>query len=230
MRHRALDTNRDGELAEFPMEQRFQQLFGNMADAAYLIESGSGSILACNESAELQTGYSKAELIGKNIAVDLEIQDPDISAATVTQRIEARESVRFIDRKQRKNGTLYWDEVVLIPFQSDSEPVHVSINRDISDRAAREVALRESEIRYRSIFESTTDAVLVFDRDGIIVEANPKACRMYGFEPTEFIGVPANRVISAKTGRRLTSKYMVDGSLFEGVPISWPSFEIFENR
>ncbi|MCK5248095.1 PAS domain S-box protein, partial [Candidatus Bipolaricaulota bacterium] len=89
----------------------------------------------------------------------------------------------------------YWDEVVLIPFQSDAEPVHVSINRDISDRAEREVALRESEIRYRSIFKSTTDAVLVFDRDGIIVEANPNAYSMYGFEPTEFIGVPASRVI-----------------------------------
>jgi len=111
MRDRALDTNRDGELAEFPMEQRFQQLFGSMDDAAYLIASSSGHILACNEAAERQTGYSKDKLIGKNIAVDLEIQDPDISAAAVVERITARESVRFIDRKRRKNGTLYWDEV-----------------------------------------------------------------------------------------------------------------------
>jgi diguanylate cyclase (GGDEF)-like protein/PAS domain S-box-containing protein len=35
----------------------------------------------------------------------------------------------------------------------------------------------------------------VFDRDGIIVEANPNAYQMYGYEPGELIGVPANRVI-----------------------------------
>jgi diguanylate cyclase (GGDEF)-like protein/PAS domain S-box-containing protein len=166
-----------------------------MTDAAYLVMSSSGHILACNEAAVRQTGYSKDELIGKDIGEDLEIQDPDISVTAVTKRILAQESVRFIDRKRRKNGTLYWDEVVLIPFRSKAEPVHVSLNRDITDRIQKEADLRESEIRYRSIFESTTDAVLVFDREGVIVEANPNAYRMYEYEPGELIGLPANEVI-----------------------------------
>ncbi len=185
----------DGELVELPMEKRFQQLFGSMADAAYLIKSSSARILACNDAAERQTGYSRDELIGKNIGEDLQIRDPDISAAAVTQRIIARESVRFIDRKCRKNGTLYWDEVVLIPFRAKSGGVHVSINRDITDRVEKDEALRESETRYRSIFESTSDAILVFDRDGVIVEANPNAYRMYGYEPEKLIGLPAKEII-----------------------------------
>jgi len=189
--------NLDKRSSDATTEERFQQLFGSMADAAYLVRSESGSILNCNEAAEKQTGYSKEELVGKDIGIDLEVQDPDISTDTVNRRILSRESVRFIDRKRRKDGTLYWDEVVLIPFQNGSEPVHVSINRDISDRADKEAALRESEVRYRSIFESTTDAVLIFDRNGVIVEANPNAYKMYGYEPGEFIGVPADRVIHA---------------------------------
>ncbi len=184
-----------GGLAKPTREKRFQQLFGSMTDAAYLVMSSSGHILACNEAAVRQTGYSKDELIGKDIGEDLEIQDPDISVTAVTKRILAQESVRFIDRKRRKNGTLYWDEVVLIPFRSKAEPVHVSLNRDITDRIQKEADLRESEIRYRSIFESTTDAVLVFDREGVIVEANPNAYRMYEYEPGELIGLPANEVI-----------------------------------
>ncbi|MFC2095710.1 diguanylate cyclase domain-containing protein, partial [Candidatus Bipolaricaulota bacterium] len=102
---------------------------------------------------------------------------------------------RFINRKRRKNGTLYWDEVVLVPFRTEDELVHVSINRDVSDRETREAALRESETRYRNIFESTTDAVLVFDREGTIVEANPNAYRMYGYEPGELEGLPASAII-----------------------------------
>ena len=195
MREETQDKRLAEGRGELSRESRFQQLFGRMADAAYLVGSTSGSILDCNEAAERQTGYSKDELVGKDIAVDLEVQDPDISVASVNRRILARESVRFVDRKRRKDGTLYWDEVVLIPFHNGSEPVHVSINRDISDRADKEAALRESEVRYRSIFESTTDAVLVFNKDGTVVEANPNAYQMYGYEPYELIGVPADRVI-----------------------------------
>ena len=55
--------------------------------------------------------------------------------------------------------------------------------------------MRESEARYRSIFESTTDAVFVFDREGKIVEVNPNACHMYGYTPGELIGLPASRII-----------------------------------
>ena len=184
-----------GEFAEPTREKRFQQLFGSMADAAYLVESSSGSILACNEAAEKQTGYSKDEPIGKDIGEDLQVQEPDISAATETERIAARESVRFIDRKRRKDGSLYWDEVVLIPFRTKAGRVHVSINRDVSDRAEKETALRESETCYRSIFESTSDAVIVFDREGVIAQANPNAYQMYGYEPGELIGLTADKII-----------------------------------
>lgn len=197
MRDNTPDIKAVGELSAFSKEKRFVQLFGSMADSAYLIKTSSSHILACNKAAERQTGYSSDELIGQDIAETLQVQDPDIGTATVTERITAGESVRFIDRKRRKNGTLYWDEVILIPFQAKAEAVHVSINRDITDRAEKEEALRESEIRYRSIFESTTDAVLVFDREGVIVEANPNAYRMYGYEPEELIGLPANEVIHA---------------------------------
>ena len=195
MRNKTPNNDKVTESAEPTREKRFQQLFGSMADAAYLIISSSGHILACNEAAERQTGSSKDELIGRSIEEELQIQDPDIGSAAVTERIKARESVRFIDRKRRKNGTLYWDEVVLIPFRTEEGGAHVSINRDITRRVEKETALRESETRYRSIFESTSDAVIVFDREGVIAEANPNAYRMYGYEPGELIGLPADKII-----------------------------------
>ena len=195
MRDMTLGDGTDGRLTKSLDESRFQKLFGTMTDAAYLISTDSGRILACNEAAERQTGYSKDELIGKEIGMDLAVQDPDIPADTVHERIAAGETTRFIDRKRRKDGTLYWDEVVIIPFRTEAERIHVSINRDISDRAEKEAALRESETRYRSIFESTTDAVIVFNREGVVVEVNPNAHRMYGYEPGELIGLPADRII-----------------------------------
>ena len=48
--------------------------------------------------------------------------------------------------------------------------------------------LRESVVQYRGIFNSATDSFLIFDLDGNIVEANPHACRMYGYSREELIG------------------------------------------
>ena len=184
-----------GELAEPSREKRFSHLFGSMADAAYLVETSSGRILACNDSAERQTGYSRDELIGKDILADLSTSDPDTGLNELVKSLAGGESTRFIQQKRRKNGTLYWDEVVVVPFLTEAEPVHVSINRDITDRTKKEATLRESETRYRNIFESTSDAVFVFDREGVIVEANPNAYRMYGYGPGELMGLPAAAII-----------------------------------
>ncbi|MDD5220500.1 MAG: diguanylate cyclase, partial [Candidatus Bipolaricaulis sp.] len=77
----------------------------------------------------------------------------------------------------------------------ESETLHISINHDITDRVEKERALAESEARYRSIFESTTDAIFVFDLEGTIVATNPTACRMYGYAPGELVGLSAEAII-----------------------------------
>lgn len=173
----------------------FRRLFEEMGDAAYLVETETGRILACNEAATQQTGYSKDELLGLNILFDLSCGAPDIGLDRLTEGLRKKEKVRFIQSKHRKDGSVYWEEVVVVPFRNGLHPIHISVNRDISDQMEREKALRDSETRYRSIFESTTDAILVFDQNGILVEANPNAYRMYGYAQGEFIGRPANEII-----------------------------------
>ncbi|HWE62160.1 MAG TPA: MEDS domain-containing protein, partial [Chloroflexota bacterium] len=51
-----------------------------------------------------------------------------------------------------------------------------------------EDSLREAETRYRGIFESTSDGLIVLDLDGRIVEVNPALCRMHGYSREELIG------------------------------------------
>ena len=58
-----------------------------------------------------------------------------------------------------------------------------------------EEALRESEEQYRAIFESATDAVLIFDLDGTIVEANPAAYAVYGYSHEEMIGLNGKDIV-----------------------------------
>lgn len=61
---------------------------------------------------------------------------------------------------------------------------------EIAERKKAEDALRASEARYRGVFASTTDGLLVIGDDDRIVEANPAACEMHGREPGALDGVP----------------------------------------
>ncbi|HEC33807.1 MAG TPA: GAF domain-containing protein, partial [Chloroflexi bacterium] len=55
--------------------------------------------------------------------------------------------------------------------------------------------LRESEAQYRGIFESASDAFLIFNPGGEIVEANPAACEMYGYPYEELIGLSGKDIV-----------------------------------
>ena len=56
--------------------------------------------------------------------------------------------------------------------------------------------LRESEEQYRGVFDTVADGLIIFDPEGIIAEANPAACRMYGYDREEFVGRPAMDIVS----------------------------------
>ena len=66
---------------------------------------------------------------------------------------------------------------------------------DITEQKRAEEELEEREAQFRGIFESTSDAVLIFDFDGTIVEANPAACRIYGYTYEELVGLSGKDIV-----------------------------------
>jgi len=64
-----------------------------------------------------------------------------------------------------------------------------NLNEEIKERAEAEQLLRESEGRYRKLFEGALDAIFVADAEtGILIDCNPAATRLIGWEKSELVG------------------------------------------
>jgi PAS domain S-box-containing protein len=61
------------------------------------------------------------------------------------------------------------------------------LEAEVEKQKKTENMLRESEERYHSIFENSDDAIFLTSPDGTIINANPAACRMFGYSEAEFI-------------------------------------------
>jgi len=72
---------------------------------------------------------------------------------------------------------------------------NVALRTEIQERERAQVALRESEERYRVVAEAATDAILTIDEQGKIVYANPAAKRVFGRAPADCVGLPLDTLL-----------------------------------
>src|ERR671910_2571168 len=57
-----------------------------------------------------------------------------------------------------------------------------------AERRAIESALRDSEERFRAVWEATSEAMALSDPDGVVIAVNPAYCALYGLSPEQAVG------------------------------------------
>ena len=164
-------------------------LFGILdvaADAIIAIDPDQ-TILFFSQAAERTFGYSASEVTGRTLELLLPSHVAAIHSRHV-HRFASDDTVgssrpmsdRLLVTALRKDGTEFPAEVNIARLADEGRTVLVAILRDITLRRSVEEALRESEARYRSLFENSIDGVLLTAPNGDILAANPAACRLLG--------------------------------------------------
>lgn len=121
---------------------------------------------------------------------------PDDRAATydkVNRHLSGETDVYVSEhRLQCKDGSYKWilDRGIVISRTLDGRPLRViGTHTDITERKFFEEALRKSEVRFRSLFEQTNDAVFILDLAGQHLAVNEGAAYMLGYTVEEMIGL-----------------------------------------
>ena len=92
------------------------------------------------------------------------------------------------------------------------------LTEEIAERKEAEATLRESEIRYRALFERSNDAVLIVNFEGIFIAVNHLAVEMFGYTHTEFVKLHVNDIVDP-TEQTDSSDKMAQVLRGESVPI-----------
>ncbi len=159
-------------------------------DGAYWIDSDNKFVYV-NDAGCKALGYTREELIGKTIyEVNSKVNTDRMKEVWAGLRQGGSFSTESVHR--RKDGSEFPVEVVNTYVRFGGREYVCGFARDITARKKMEGVLRDSEMRYRTLFEQSGDYILVMKigKDGVpvIMDMNDKALRAHGYTREEMLG------------------------------------------
>jgi diguanylate cyclase (GGDEF)-like protein/PAS domain S-box-containing protein len=157
-----------------------------------LIDAG-GHLVRWNESLRFLNGLTDEQLLGANPFANVIGEDRAQIADKVCETIEHGSAVLEF-RIQSRLGIrdLRWQGRRIMV---DGKPHALAIGIDVTDVHAAEALRRESEKRFRDIFDSATEGIIIQDAvTGRFVDVNPHACEMFGYTQAELLAIDPVRL------------------------------------
>src|SRR4030042_4884332 len=177
-------------------EERLRQLIEYAPDAIYTNDL-NGNFLDGNRQAEDMTGYTKEELVGKNI-LHLGIL-PQTHVPKAIEALEKNlrgektgpEEFEFV----RKDGNIITVEISTFPVRRGGNVEILGIARDVTERKNMEEVLRDSEEKFRAISTSAKDGIILMNSEGKVSFWNPAAEKIFGYVQEEAVGKEAHYLL-----------------------------------
>jgi two-component system CheB/CheR fusion protein len=161
-----------------------------------IIMDAKGSVLEFNAAAERTFGFTRAEAIGAELA-ELIIPERmrDQHRRGLKRFLETGEGPVIGKRIQiagiRKDGSEILVELAITVIKMDNAPIFTAYLRDITERQRSEETAR----RLAAVVESSDDAIIGIDLNGIITNWNAGAENLFGYKNDEIIGKPVTAII-----------------------------------
>ena len=176
-------------------EERYRTTFEMSVDAVNINRLSDGVYVDCNKSFLNITGYDRQEVVGQS-SLQLNIWADRNDRLKLTEALRANAVCSNLEAQfSKKDGTLLWGLMSASLIDFDGVPCVLSVTRDISEIKAADQrlakaaeALRVSEARYRTVFQTSADSVTITHLDsGQYVDVNQAFLDTTGFDRGEVI-------------------------------------------
>lgn len=182
-------------------EASYRAIFEATEDSIFVHDLNSGVILDVNPRACEVYGYTREEMRTFDVGQVSSGVPPYTQeyAAKLIARAVAGERMRFEWHRKSRDGSLHWDEVYLRRASIAGKDRILAFTREITARKEAEEKLSASEEQYRSIFDAASDAMILWNEAGEIVDLNPATWRIGGYTKDEFLAIPVERHIHSSS-------------------------------
>lgn len=201
-------------------EGRYRLLVEAVTDYAIYMLDPDGVITSWNAGAQRFKGYTAQEIVGKHFSQFYPEEDRSTGLPAHALETSAREG-KFESEgwRIRKDGSRFWAHVVIDPIRSPSGGLvgFAKITRDLTERKAAEVLLRQSEEQLRRLVQGVTDyAIYLLDADGYVSTWNAGAERIKQYSADEIIGQHFSKFYSEKDRQKGDPQKALETAAREG--------------
>jgi PAS domain S-box-containing protein/putative nucleotidyltransferase with HDIG domain len=182
------------ELAERKRtEEEYRSVVEHSLQGLIIVQHGR--IVFANQAMADIAGYTFQELQSlspEQVATLVHSEDQDLVWDRLRERLAGKDVPPHYEcRALRKDGSVIWVEMFASPVEYRGQPAVQAALLDITERVWAQEALRESEERYRTLFEDSRDAVYITTKDGRFVNVNESFLSLFGVTREELAGLHA---------------------------------------
>lgn len=176
------------------LTNRYKTLINN-APIGILIEDAKGVILDFNKKYEEITGYSKEELLNKNVRILVSEENLSFVDENI-KRIFSGEILDHIVESKRKDGSKIYVRLIetLITLPNGKKGI-ISFCQDLTNEYKIQKELIESEKKFRTIFENANEGICLVDENENIKDVNQKFCEIVDYTKDELLGRNFNELL-----------------------------------
>ena len=187
-----------------------------------ILTEPDGTISWVNPAFTALTGYGPEEVIGKNPRLlQSGKQDPsfyaDLWQTISSGNVWAGELIN-----QRKDGTLYHEEMTITPVRDAGGAIrnYIAIKQDITERKQAHASLTETLDMLRAVIHASPVAIAILETDGHVRMWNPAAERIFGWRENEVLGRPLPTIPPGKEEehRAFRARVLADNA-FTGIEV-----------
>jgi|GEM_PF-3335583 len=175
-----------------------------------------------NKATEELFSYSRKELMGKNPGILNAEPEAEQIQRDIYKTVSSGKVWTGAHLNRRKDGSTFICEFRISPLidERGKTSAYIAIQRDITDRRSLEEELKEHRGYLESIMRYIPEAIVTQDAEGMVLEWNPEAERLFGYTSEEAVGKKLDDLVASRDPDKFKEATGMTRQILAGKPFS----------